>query len=336
MRVLITGGTGAVGRAVVERLTHQGWDVCVIGRRPNMELPDAEYQACDITNYNDLREKMRGCQTVVHLAAIPNPRVMPGPELFQINVIGTYNVFEAAAAEGIRHLVQASSINSFGCFWGHVDIRPDYLPIDEEHPTFTTDPYSFSKNVIEDIGAYYWRREGISSVALRLPGVWPRTRLTSEEFRQRLQAVRALIDEFAAQPEAQRMTRLVEIRQATVEYRRQRYMEFPKAQEGIKRDGFSDDLLWPVYAFERFNFWAYVDERDSAQAIEKGLTAEYEGSHVLFINARYNSLDYDSKTLARLFFPEVSQWKNPVNGSESLVSIAKAQALIGFEPEYSI
>lgn len=336
MRVLITGGTGAVGRAVVERLTDRGWDVCVIGRRANIEIPGAEYHACDITNYNDLREMMRGCQTVVHLAAIPNPRVMPGPELFHINVIGTYNLYEAAAAEGIRQLVQASSINSFGCFWGHVDIRPDYLPIDEEHPTFTTDPYSFSKNVIESIGDYYWRREGISSVALRLPGVWPRTRLASAEFRQRLQAVRALIDEFAAQPEAHRMARLAEIRQATVDYRRQRFMEFPKAQEGIERDGFSDDPLWPVYAFERFNFWAYVDERDSAQAIEKGLTAEYEGSHILFINARYNSLDYDSKTLASLFFPEVSRRQSPLNGSESLVSIAKAEALIGFDPEYSI
>ncbi len=336
MRVLITGGTGAVGQAVVERLVRLGWEIRGIGRRAGFVIPGADYQVCDITNYADLREKMRGCQTVVHLAAVPNPRIVPGPELFHINVIGTYNVFEAAAAEGIRHLVQASSINSFGCFWGNVDIRPHYLPIDEEHPTFTTDPYSFSKNVIEDIGAYYWRREGISSLALRLPGVWSRTRINSEELQQRHREMRALIDEFAAQSEAERLARLADIRRATVEFRRQKNMEYPPAQGGFKRDGFSEDPLWPVYTFDRFNFWAYVDERDSAQSIEKGLTADYEGSHILFINDPYNSLGYDSQTLARLFFPEIKQWKRTLNGSESLVSIDKAKALIGFEPEYSI
>ena len=46
------------------------------------------------------------------------------------------------------------------------------FPIDEDHPTYTTDPYSFSKQVIEDIGAYFWRREGISSVFLRFPAVY--------------------------------------------------------------------------------------------------------------------------------------------------------------------
>lgn len=335
MRVLVTGGTGAVGQAVVERLVGRGWDVRVIGRRTNIKIPGAEYQACDVANYADLREKIRGCQTVVHLAAVPNPMVVPGPELFRINVTGTYNVFEAAAAEGIRHLVQASSINAFGCFWGHVDIRPQYLPIDEEHPTFTTDPYSFSKNVIEDIGAYYWRRAGISSLALRLPGVWPRTRLASEEFQHRRRERRALIDEFAAQPEAARLARLAGIRQACLTYRRQRHMEYPAAPGGFRGDRFSDDPLWPIYTFDRFNFWAFVDERDSAQAVEKGLTTEYEGSHSLFINAQSNSLDYDSQTLARLFFPETRQWQSPLTGSESLVSISKAKALIGFEPEYA-
>ena len=48
----------------------------------------------------------------------------------------------------------------------------EYFPIDEQHPTFTTDSYSFSKQVMEEIGAYFWRREGISSVLLRLPGVY--------------------------------------------------------------------------------------------------------------------------------------------------------------------
>jgi nucleoside-diphosphate-sugar epimerase len=336
MKVLVTGGIGAVGKAVLERLVQNGWDVRVVDRTPEFEMAGVDYQVADITNYADLREKMHGCEAVVHLAAIPNPMFVPAPELFHINVSGTYNVFEAAAAEGIRRVVQASSINAFGCFWGNQDIFPAYFPIDEEHPTSTTDVYSFSKELVEDIGAYYWRRHGISSVAYRFPGVWSRTRMNSEDVKAHREQVRALIDEFAAQPEEQRLERLANIRKAAVAFRKAGNMEHPQAQQGFKTDGYSDDPLWRVYTFDRFNFWAYVDERDSAQSIEKGLTAKYEGSHALFINAKNNSLEYDSMTLVKLFFPEAKEWKQPLHGAESLVSINKARSLIGYEPEHSI
>ena len=336
MKVLVTGGIGAVGKAVLERLVQNGWDIRVVDRKPEFEMAGVDYQVADITNYEDVREKMRGCEAVVHLAAIPNPMFVPAPELFHINVTGTYNVFEAAAAEGIRRVVQASSINAFGCFWGNQDICPNYFPIDEEHPTSTTDVYSFSKELVEDIGAYYWRRCGMSSVSLRFPGVWSRTRMSSDDAKAHRAQVRALIDEFAAQPEQQRLERLANIQKAAVAFRKAGNMEYPAAQKGFKTEGYSDDPLWRVYTFDRFNFWAYVDERDSAQAIEKGLTADYEGSHALFINAKNNSLDYDSETLVKLFFPETKEWKQTLHGAESLVSINKARSLIGYEPEHSI
>lgn len=336
MKVLITGGNGVVGKAVVERLAARGWDLLVIGRTKDVVIPGATYEACDITHYEDLRAKVRGCDTIVHLAAIPNPMKTPGPDLFHINVMGTYNIYEAAAAEGITHLVQASSINSFGCFWGNVDIDPQYLPVDEAHPTYTTDPYSFSKNVIESIGDYYWRRKGISSLALRLPGVWPHERFQDPAFHEHRKANCALIDEYAAQSAAQRAQRLAELRAATATYRGQMNMEYPNARNGFPQANLTDDPLFQLYAFQRFNFWAYVNERDSAQSIERGLTAPYQGSHVLFINAADNSLGYPSSELARLFFPEIPATNCALNGTESLVSIAKARDLIGYAPEYSV
>lgn len=336
MKVLVTGGIGAVGKAVVERLRHDGWAVRVIDRQPEAEMAGVDYQVCDITNYAALREQVRGCQAVVHLAAIPNPIAVAGPALFPINVTGTYNVFEAAADEGIRRLVQASSINAFGCFWGNREMEVDYFPIDEAHRTYTTDAYSFSKELVEDIGAYYWRREGISSLAMRFPGVWSRERIASPEVWQRREQARAAIDGFAAQPAAVQLARLTALQQATQTFRAQKNMEYPTGQGGIKRDGASEDPLWPVYAFERFNFWAYVDERDAAQSIAKGLTADFEGAHALFINAENNSLGYDSTTLAKLFFPAVTQWQQPLQDAASLVSIAKAQALIGYAPEHRL
>ena len=335
MRVLITGGTGAVGKATVARFVSHGWEVRVIGRRAGMDTPGAEYQVCDITNYNDVREQMRGFDAVVHLAAVPNPRIAPGPEIFHINTLGTFNIYEAAAAEGIRKLVQASSINAFGCFWGNTDITPQYLPIDEDHPTYTTDVYSFSKNVIESIGDYYWRRHGITSVALRLPAVYAGDRMSGAEARQRRAQSRALLDEFAAMPEAARLERLAKVKQNAIAVRQTGIMEYPLALEGWQPEKFGADPLNFTYNFERLNFWAYVDEKDSAQSIEKGLTADYEGSHALFINSALNALDYDAKTLAKLFFPEIGEDKLNLQGSDSLVSIAKARALIGFEPEYN-
>ena len=336
MKVLVTGGTGTVGQPVTERLVKHGWDVHVIGLDAEIEVPGATYAQCDIMQYDALREAMHGCRAVVHLAAISHPMSVPGQEIFQINGAGTFNVFEAAAAEGIKRVVQASSINAFGCFWGLTEISPHYLPIDEDHPTYTTDAYSFSKEAVEGIGAYYWRREGISSIAFRLPGVWTAQRSNDTTLRQRQREVAAHIDDLAAQPEAKRQTRLAELRQQAAEYRRQRRLEYPAAQGGIGRDDFSDDPLWVTYTFDRFSFWTYIDEKDSAQAMEKGLTAEFEGSHPLFVCARHNWLNYDSQTLAQLFFPEVSRWKKGISGAETLVSFDQARALIGFEPEYSL
>lgn len=336
MRVLVTGGTGAVGRAAVERLVDHGWEVRVIGRRSGFDIPGADYRVCDIGNYAELREQMRGCQTVVHLAAIPNPVHDPGPVVFQTNTAGTFNLYEAAAAEGIKKLVQASSINAFGCFWNLRDFVLDYLPIDEAHPTYTTDPYAFSKNVIESIGDYYWRREGISSIALRLPGVWSQERIESDEFRARQAQMRAALDEFAALPEDERNAKLAEVRRTAMEFRQSRALEYPNNPRSFRNEGPPPDPIWIAYTFSRFDFWAYVDERDSAQSIEKALTADYEGSHALFINDKINSLAYPSQTLARLFFPEVPASRVSLEDADALVSIARARALIGFEPEYSV
>lgn len=336
MRVLVTGGAGHVGRTAVERLIRQGWDVRVFGIETGMDNPDVEYIQGDILDYERLRDAARGCDALVHLAAIRGPQLAPAPQLFQVNVAGTFNVFEAAAAEGIGRVVQASSINAMGCAWSIYDIAPSYFPIDENHPVWTTDPYSFSKQMIEEIGAYYWRREGISSVALRLPAVYGQTLTQSERFMQRRQAGRELLDELAAQPEDERITRLAHARERTLELRRQRFLELPYDPNAPTSNMFAEDPLLYSYLFDRFNFWVYVDERDSAQAIEKSLTADFHGSHVLFINDAVNYLHYDTETLLRLFYPEVSERKSDLSGAAAPVSIERARALIGFEPEFSL
>ncbi len=331
-RVLITGGAGRVGGAVTTRCIEQGWDVRVLGNIPDIKIEGAEYVLCDIMNYPKLREQVRGCQAIVHLAAIPSPTSMPSPDMYSINTAGTFNVFEAADAEGVGRIVQASSINAIGAAWSTTDIDIKYFPIDEQHPSSTTDPYSFSKKVVEDIGDYYWRRSGISSVGLRLPAVYSPEYLSSKAFLQERDQMQYLFSTLAQMPEQERAVRIEGVRKTVLEFRAQRRMEYPKTEAWSMQ---TDDWLTKDYLHGRFNFWAYIDNRDAAQAAEKALTADFEGSHPLFVNNDHNWTGYSSQKLIELFFPGVPIHGN-IEGTETLVSIEKAKSLIGYKPEYPI
>lgn len=334
MRVLITGGAGLIGRAAAAHLQAQGWEVRLVDIAPPADMPAADYTVCDIMDFAPLREQMRGCDAVVHLAALRNPFYGPGEEVFRINTVGTFNVFEAAAKEGIHRVVQASSINALGCAWNIVDFVPHYFPVDEDHPLHTTDPYSFSKQQVEEIGAYFWRRDGVSSIALRLPGTYAAEADVLAQYHERRANMRRFLDNFSNLPEAEQQRQLAQARQACLAFRAARSMEYPVQSWHTPPPEDIDNLLWHAYTFDRYNLWASLDVRDAALAIEKSLTADFEGSHNLFVSNTHNRLDYPSRTLAQLFFPDVTQWKQEVNGSESLVSVKRARDLIGFEPLY--
>ncbi len=333
MQVLLTGGSGDVGKAVVERLTKNGYSVRVIGRRPGMVFEGAEYQQCDINDYPRLREMARGCQAIIHLAAIPNPGKGSPQEVFYVNTSGTFNVFQAAAEEGIQRIVQASSINATGQFYGVKPAPLNYLPMDEDHPVFGTDAYSFSKHVIEEIGEYFWRRAGISSLAYRLPFVAPVS--FHETVRAGRERTQQLVDELLSRTPEQRRKWFDETWQAYNQFRAKHPFETP----GLARQLMSempDDLRSSISVMgSRVNFFTMLDERDSAQAMEKGLTAHFEGAHILFINDSHNWARIASKTLAELFYPDVKSFKKELVGTETVISIDRARQMIGFEPEYS-
>jgi nucleoside-diphosphate-sugar epimerase len=87
MKILVTGGTGDVGRATVARLVQNGHSVRVIGRRAYADLDHellgegffcgAEYVQCDVNDYEALRKQVRGMEGIVHLAAIRQPMAAP-------------------------------------------------------------------------------------------------------------------------------------------------------------------------------------------------------------------------------------------------------------------
>jgi NAD(P)-dependent dehydrogenase (short-subunit alcohol dehydrogenase family) len=336
MRVLVTGGTGRIGAVVVRWLDERGYSVRVVDTSAQAETPPGvELAACDINDYPTLREQVRGCDAVVHLAALASPASGSADVVFRVNAAGSFNVYRAAEEEGIRRVVQASSINAVGLYYGLRRAEPLYLPIDEHHPPQDTDVYSFSKWVVEEIADYHWRRSGISGVSLRFPAV-SRYEPSPRSVQYREQA-RQLIERVAAMPEEQRSGWL-ERSLAEIDELRARGMfenrEFWGRVYRGEQDGITPEQRWLLSAPS--NLWTAIDERDAAQAVEKALSADYSGSHPLFVCDRNNTTGFDSELLARLFFPRVTARKRPLQGRESLVSIEKSRQLIGFDPQFTL
>lgn len=326
MKILVTGGTGGIGRPTVQRLLAHGHEVRVLDLRIADPLPGADYRAGDITDFAGLREHVDGMEGVLHLAAYPHPSMAAGAEMFRVNVGGTFNVFQAAVEAGIRRVVCASSINALGYNFGvkFTEGQLRYFPIDEAHPLYTTDPYSFSKQMIEEIGAYFWRREGVSSAFLRFPAVFDLNAPETSILLDFVQTCHAQTAELLALPEPKRTARVRDIiadferRAASREWETQFDLTFP--------DG--------AVMFGRSNFWTSLDVRDAAQAAEKALLAEYEGSHPVYVTDARNFVGFPSEELAQVFFPEVMMRKKSLAGVDTLVSIEKARALFGFAPQY--
>lgn len=332
MRVLITGGAGHVGSPISERFVAKGWDVRVIGVDPACDLKGVAYSQCDILDYEALRGHVEGCDAIVHLAAIPSTVTHPNHALFEINVAGAYNVFEAAERAGVKRIAQASSINALGGYWGCDDRQFEYFPLDEAHPLHTTDAYSLSKQLVEEIAAYYWRRSGISSVSFRLPAVWSGALIEQRQLRQHLREKREAVAAFSKLPQDEQRRQLAVARERALKLRARRVMEFEAAQSGsFDRHAPTDDWLFSTYFFDRFNYWTFIHTNDSTQAFERAITADFAGAHPLFVNSDRNYLDYDSEALLAMFFPDVRGRSKAIAGAQTLVSYDRARDLLGYE-----
>jgi nucleoside-diphosphate-sugar epimerase len=326
MRILVTGGMGEIGRPTVRWLLERGHEVRVLDVNVDDPIPGADCHAVDVTAFESLGPHMAGMEGVVHLAAYRHPGLAPEHELFRVNVEGTFNVLRAAADAGVQRAVCASSINALGYNFGiqFPEGQLQYFPIDEAHPRYTTDPYSFSKAMIESVGRYMWRREGMTSLFLRFPAVYDLDAGEDAILMRFVARCRRQTAEVLAMDAPARTARVREIVA--------RFEAKARAREW--EEGF--DLSFPdaYVMFGRSNFWTSLDVRDAARAIEMGLLQDYAGSHAVYVTDTHNFVGLPSRQLAGVFFPEVTTWKAPVAGTEALVSTDRVRALIGFEPQY--
>jgi len=168
-RVLVTGGSGRLGQAVVIELVECGYDVVAVDRvRPTHRLPGgARFVETDLGDVGQVAGAAAGCDAVIHLGAIPAPRAHPDEIVFRNNTGATFAVFQAASLLGITRLAFASSVSAYGSAWAKEPFPPLYVPVDEAHPMLNHDPYGLSKEVDERTAEMFSRRHGMSIAALR-------------------------------------------------------------------------------------------------------------------------------------------------------------------------
>jgi UDP-glucose 4-epimerase len=177
MRIAVTGSAGFVGTYVMRELLSHSHEAVGVDIRPPAQAPadTAEFRQADLTDPASLLRAFEGCEAIVHLAAVPDPGIVSPEELFRVNVLGTFNALEAAVAVGARRFVAASSEGALGFSFRKVDMKPLYLPIDEEHPLRPQDEYSLGKVLIEEMCRSYTARGSLSTVSLRTCYVWDKS-----------------------------------------------------------------------------------------------------------------------------------------------------------------
>lgn len=163
-KVVVTGGSGRVGRYVIRELS-SSFDVV------NADLREADDEArfvkTDVMVLDEVRSAVRGAGAVVHLAAIDYDWNAAPERYIDVNVRGSWHVLQAAAEADVQKVVLCSSVSACGLSEMRSDWRPQFLPVDETHENRPVQAYSLSKIVIERMGLSVVHGTGMDVICLR-------------------------------------------------------------------------------------------------------------------------------------------------------------------------
>jgi len=160
-KILVTGGSGRLGRHVVDKLMER-YQVSVLDIKPPQQ--DVPFWHASILDLDAVLDAVAGQNAVVHLAGYDDGDAPSDQDYFNINVQGAWNVFHASEEAGIARIVFASSTAAYGIGRSRM---PDYLPLDEQHPQRPLRTYDVSKQIIETTAQHFARRGKMSMVGLR-------------------------------------------------------------------------------------------------------------------------------------------------------------------------
>ncbi len=173
--VLVTGGAGFLGAAVVRRLAGRGDHVVALdnfqaGAAANLDGlgPNVRLIGGDVTDLSGLLGviKEHGVRRIIHAAAIVSvlPSLTAPSHVTRVNIQGTLNVLEAMRLFDVERTIHLSSEEALGAF--------RYEPADEEHPTAPTAPYGIAKVASEQLGRFYRTVYGTEFINVRTSWVY--------------------------------------------------------------------------------------------------------------------------------------------------------------------
>lgn len=148
MKIAITGARGTVGQHVVKACLDAGYSVVQIDRTEaeGDDNPKSEHRTANISDdYKATLDSLKGCDAVIHLAAIPDPVDKEDSLVHGNNVQAAFNGFRACGELGIKKICYASSVNAIGLAYANQPLKFKYFPIDEEYPPNPTDSYALAK-----------------------------------------------------------------------------------------------------------------------------------------------------------------------------------------------
>ena len=172
-KVLVTGADGFIGSHLVESLISRGYSVRAfvqynsfnswgwLDRSPREVRDKLDVFAGDIRDPYGVRQAMRGCDYVLHLAAlIAIPYSYHSPDTYvDTNVRGTLNVVQAARDLAVKKILHTSTSEVYG--------TAQFVPITEEHPLCGQSPYSATKIAADQIALSFYHSFGTPVVVIR-------------------------------------------------------------------------------------------------------------------------------------------------------------------------
>ncbi len=283
--ILVTGGSGKVGRCAIRELLDHGYAVLNADLVPSdgachllkTDLTDMG-QAIDAVSMaagivDRKRRPFHRAEALVHLGNIPAPGLAPDATTFRNNLMSTYNIFSAALLLGVKRIVWASSETVLGLPLTRTP--PQFAPITEEPPPIPENGYALAKVLSEEMARQMQRwNPDTTFVGLRISNV-----LTQADYAQ--------VPAWQADPEIR---------------------------------------MW--------NLWSYVDYRDVGQACRRALEAPVTGASEYIIAAGDTLMTQTNSELMAKYYPGVPVTKGTTD-HETLLSIASARKMLGYEPKYS-
>lgn len=168
MKVLVTGGTGFTGKALVRRLIEMGHQVTALDYKEGLKTQEirdrgAEVILGSVTDMDAVRRAVEGAEVVHHVAAAFREMDVPERHYHEVNVGGTRNVLQAALDAGVRKVIYCSTCGVHG--------NVDHPPAGEDAPIQPADYYQRTKWEAEPVAREFFER-GLKTTILRPAAIY--------------------------------------------------------------------------------------------------------------------------------------------------------------------